>query len=85
MSEPSEIDWEDVSEDGSGDEPPALVSAPTVVGSWSHLPRPDVIVHEAFESGPMCIPRQIATATDEKLDTWADGIKHLRELDAERI
>ena len=74
MSQPgSEIDWEDVPEDGSGDElvgPTALpASAPTTIGSWSHLPRPDLIVPEAFESGPMCIPRQIAAATEEKLDT----------------
>ena len=62
-------DWDDVSVDGSDEEPPVPVSAPTVIGSWSNLPRPDLIVPEAFVSNPLCTPMQIATATDEKLDT----------------
>ena len=67
MSEPSEIDWEDVSEDSFGDEPLAPMTA--VIGSWSNLPRPDLIVPETFVSNPLCIPMQIAAATEEKLDT----------------
>ena len=65
----SDIDWEDVSVDGYGEEPPAIVSAPAVVGSWSDIPRPDLIVPEAFVSNPLCVPMQIAAATKEKLDT----------------
>ena len=61
-------DWGDVFVDGSDEEPLVHVSAPAVIGSWSNLPRPDLIVPEAFVSNPLCIPMQIATATDEKLD-----------------
>ena len=38
------------------------------IGSWSVLPRPDLIVPEAFVDDILRIPRQIAVATDERLE-----------------
>ena len=47
----------------------AMVSnRPGVIGSWSHLPRPDLIVPQAYTDHPLRIPRQLAAATDVALE-----------------
>lgn len=50
---------------------------PSVLGSWSNLPRPDLIVPEAYTDHPLRIPRQLAAATDTTLEAV---IKRFDEL-----
>eukprot|EP00973_Karenia_brevis_P070653 9822339-Karenia_brevis.AAC.1 len=37
--------------------------SPPKTGAWSHLPRPDLIIQEAFSDGPDRIVLQLAAVT----------------------
>ena len=75
-SEPmSEEEWSGVDAGPAADPGPG--DAPGVIGSWPHLPRPDLIVPEAYDEHPLRIPRHLAAATGASLE---DVLRRFDEL-----
>jgi hypothetical protein len=67
----------DESDNDSGTDVPSTEQFIKSLGSWSHFRCPELIVPEAFETGPCRVLNQIAAATDVPVETVLANFKEI--------